>query len=100
MTKKIGTPLYIATELLEDKEHYGTGIDVYAFGILAYEIVTGIEPFSEKRKPATLKTLVKNFPENITEKMKELVSRCWSRDAKERPTFDEIFQLLSTDFSY
>lgn len=28
---------------------------------------------------------------------KELIERCWSHDPKERPTFDEIIQLLKSD---
>ena len=32
--------------------------------------------------------------------MKDLIEKCWSQDPKERPSFDEIFEKLSTDFSY
>ena len=49
MTGQVGTPLYMAPELYEsDDDNYGPGVDVYAFSILQYEIVTGQEPFSEK----------------------------------------------------
>ncbi|KAK8838287.1 hypothetical protein M9Y10_035710 [Tritrichomonas musculus] len=47
MTGQIGTPLYMAPEMFEDEEHFGPAVDVYAFALLAYEIVTGKEPFSE-----------------------------------------------------
>lgn len=50
MTKQIGTPLYMAPELHNDEEVYGTGVDVYAFALIAYEIITGIQPFSELGK--------------------------------------------------
>lgn len=33
-------------------------------------------------------------------KMKDLISQCWSRDPKERPPFEIIFEKLSNDFSY
>lgn len=32
--------------------------------------------------------------------MNELISRCWSPKVEDRPSFDEIFEQLSTDFSY
>lgn len=108
MTGKIGTPLYMAPELLEDDTHYGQGIDVYAFAILAYEIVSGKEPYSENGKPISLSNLVRKvlsggrpeISDGITEPMKELLNRCWSQDIKERPSFDEIFEKLSTEFTY
>lgn len=34
----------MAPELFKDEENYGPGVDVYAFSILAYEIVTGKDP--------------------------------------------------------
>ena len=32
--------------------------------------------------------------------MKELIELCWSQDPKEHPSFEYIFEKLSTDFSY
>ena len=69
MTGKIGTPLYMAPELIDDNDdddkedvgHYSSSIDVYAFAILAYEIVTGIEPFSKGGKSASLKVFLKKI---------------------------------------
>ncbi|KAK8883823.1 hypothetical protein M9Y10_042922 [Tritrichomonas musculus] len=107
MTGKIGTPLYMSPELFEDEEHFSPGVDVYAFGIMAYEIASGQEPYSENGKSITLTNLVRkvlngkrpDFVEGITEPMWELITRCWSKDPKERPSFDEIFDELSTNFS-
>ena len=107
MTGQIGTPFYMAPELFEDEGHFSTGIDVYAFGILAYEIVSGQEPYKEKGKSITLPNLVRKvlagqrpkFVDGITDPMWELITRCWSKDHNERPSFDEIFQELSTNFS-
>ncbi|KAK8871543.1 hypothetical protein M9Y10_007275 [Tritrichomonas musculus] len=108
MTGKIGTPLYMAPELMMDEDKYGPGIDVYSFAILAYEIVSGKEPFSTRGKPIKLVDLGNKvmsggrpeFTEGVTEKMKDLITQCWSQDYKDRPSFDEIFKKLSTDFSY
>ena len=47
MTGKIGTPLYMAPEILKGKTNYNETVDVYAFAIIMYEIVTLKVPFSE-----------------------------------------------------
>ena len=108
MSGKVGTPLYMAPELLQDEDHFGPGVDVYSFAILAYEIVSGVEPFSENGKQISFGKLVKKvlsgdrpkLNEMITEKMKNLLNRCWDMDINVRPSFDDIFNELSSNFSY
>lgn len=105
LTQKIGSPLYMAPEVLDDKGGYGPGVDVYAFAFLAYEIVTGKEPYSENGKPASTTTLFKKiglgirpeFPAGVPEQTQKLISSCWSQEPKDRPSFDEIFNALSND---
>lgn len=103
-----GTPLYMAPELFEDDNHFSPSIDVYAFSMLAYEIVTGKEPFNENGKRLNFAQLTKkileggrpDFPKCVKKKMKTLIQKCWSQKPIERPSFKEIFELLSKDFSY
>ncbi|RHZ79981.1 hypothetical protein Glove_139g165 [Diversispora epigaea] len=38
---------YIAPEVLSDDEEYTKAADVYSFGIIAYEIITGIPPYPD-----------------------------------------------------
>lgn len=116
MSGKVGTPLYMAPEMLitddsdeeGNKGHFGFGIDVYSFAIMAYEIVSGKEPFSENGIPISYFKLISKvasgqrpkLDEGITEQMKELLKRCWSQDIEKRPSFDEIFNELSSNFDY
>ena len=107
MTSGIGTPAYMAPELFENVEHYSASVDVYAFSMIAYEIVTGKVPFSELGQitPPVLGIKVMKgyrppFPSFVPVKMQNLISRCWSQNSEERPTFSEIFELLSNDFTY
>lgn len=108
MTGNIGTPLYMAPELMMDEDKYGAGVDVYSFAILTYEIVCGKEPFSLHGKPIKFADLCKKvmsgvrpeFTEGVTEKMKDLITQCWSQDCQNRPSFEEIFKKLSSDLSY
>lgn len=108
MSGNVGTPLYMAPELFEVSGKCTSGIDVYAFSILAYEIVTGEKPFSELGKvisPFVFSNKIisgcrPKFTQNVPSKMKDLIEKCWSKKVEERPTFEEIFDLLSDDFSY
>ena len=106
---KVGTPLYMAPELLDDDEdQMGFGIDVYAFAILVYEIASGKEPFAENGKSISLSKLVTKvmngerpkFTHVITNKMQNLLTRCWNQSVDKRPSFDDIFNEISSDFSY
>lgn len=107
MTNQIGTPLYMAPEILKDEHNYDFSVDVYSFAILAYEIASGQEPYKELGNITPFNLAFKvasgyrpKFNKNVTEKMKELLSKCWNEDVNERPSFNEIFQMLSNDFSY
>ena len=39
-----GTPEYLAPEIIRDK-HYGYSVDWYSFGLVLYEMLTGVNPF-------------------------------------------------------
>ena len=41
-----------------------------------------------------------SFPEFVPNKMQELIMRSWSGKVSERPSFEEIFNEPSSDFSY
>ncbi|MFZ1396572.1 MAG: BREX system ATP-binding domain-containing protein, partial [Candidatus Promineifilaceae bacterium] len=43
-SESIGTPLYLAPELFEDASH-STAADLYAVGVILYQLFTGVHPF-------------------------------------------------------
>lgn len=102
-----GTTAYIAPEVFQSN-HYSHKADVYSFGILMYEIITGEEAFSDIIH--NKQTTIFNFGMKITQgvrpkfsrpikpKMKKLIEQCWSHDPHKRPTFKEIFNKLSLSF--
>ena len=56
MTGCIGAPAYMAPELTDyEKESPGPSINVYAFGITLYGIVTRNEPYSKIKKLTPMK---------------------------------------------
>ena len=88
------------------ESHYDLSVDVYAFAILAYEIVSGKEPYfelgRERNKPFVLanKVVMGYRPQRvkgITNKMWNLLCKCWSEQPEKRPTFEYIYNELSKD---
>lgn len=105
----VGSPAYMAPELLDpDEDSYGAAVDVYAFGLLAFEVITGLSSWGHLKpfpKLAKFSKMVLSgerpkFNSNASEKMIALIQKCWAANPYDRPSFDEIFRLLSTDFSH
>lgn len=102
----IGTIQYMAPELFRDA-YYNNKIDVYAFGVLMYEVVTGKKAYKELLEAddfnafffaqKIMNGLRPTFDpsDSINPNFKEMIESCWSRDPKDRPTFEEIFEKLS-----
>ena len=99
-----GTPLFQSPELMEDVTMYSEASDVYAFGLIVYEIVDGL------RKPETRTAFKYNcdvingwrppFRKQISESYKELITACWNGSPDLRPTFQEIVEKLETEQSF
>lgn len=100
-----GTFQYMAPEVLQNRP-YDFKADVYSFGIIMYEVVTGLDPYPEFTKKIIFeydlrKSIVEEnyrpkFIDPIKNSLKELIEQCWSADPMKRPTFSEIFDKLSS----
>ena len=76
--------------------------NVYAFSLIVYEIMTLEEPFKNLDIPMLYtKVIIQNYrPEfkyPIANCYKELNTKCWSGNPEERPTFDEIVDILKNN---
>ncbi|OHT10164.1 hypothetical protein TRFO_20628 [Tritrichomonas foetus] len=98
-TQTAGSPVYMAPELLESRE-YSNKVDVYAFGVLCYEVLTCKYAFSEAKSLPDLITRVVNgkrpslTERTITDYFKALIDKCWSHNDEDRPSFKEIARKL------
>jgi TPR repeat protein/serine/threonine protein kinase len=86
----VGTFAYAAPEQLEAQEWYTEKVDVFSFGLVAYEIVRGVRAYSA-RAQRTLPEL----PLTLGPLMQNLIRRCWSLNPAERPSFQDILQEFS-----
>ena len=98
-----GTCLYIAPEVYKTKESTKSS-DVYAFGMILYEIIEGKNPF-KKLDTFNIWMKVTNsqrplFEKPINEAYHNLIERCWDQDPDARPTFDEIVDELRNNKEY
>ncbi|KAG0555597.1 hypothetical protein KC19_12G180600 [Ceratodon purpureus] len=74
--------------------------DVYGFGMVCYEVVTGKLPFQdifddELKSRIEKGDLKQELPDELDPKLRGLIESCWERDPNKRPTFEVICHLLN-----
>ena len=97
-----GNPRYWAPEIV-DRKPWSKATDVYAWAVTTVTFVTRKDVFldyvqGDSLKMTFLEDLLENdlrplVPENLAkcpQSLKDLLNKCWSRDATFRPTFVEI----------
>lgn len=98
-----GTPIYIAPEIWMEKE-YTTACDVYAFGIIVYEIITSLVPYHCKFQFEIITKIINGdrpaMDDSVPSSYRNLIERCWSKNPDDRPTFDQIVEEIKTDKSF
>lgn len=100
-----GTPIYMAPELYSTAD-YDNSVDVYAYGILIYQVLTGEVPFEEFDNPNQIPLKVSSgyrpkIPNFVPNSIRDLIKQCWAQNPEERPTFDYIVRrLMSKDFIF
>jgi serine/threonine protein kinase len=90
-TPEAGTWLYAAPEQLRPGYRYDEKVDVFAFGLIAYEII-GDHPAFPAGRSTTMPTLpTASDTDAFGALMGTLLPRCWSVCPGDRPYFQEIF---------
>ncbi len=98
MTRNIGTPLYMAPEILSGVGHYSQKADVYSYGILMVSLWNQKPPYYEMnvKNPSELfrsifeQGLRPRVESECTQSYFNLLSACLAQDPHSRPSFDEI----------
>ena len=96
-TMAFGTLTHMAPELLRDGQ-LSPQVDVYAFGLLAWEVLHGQSAFSDK-PAALISTLVMqgDRPEiraDLPAYLKDVIGSCWVQSSHKRPTWTAVINGL------
>ena len=105
--KVLGTPAYMAPEQIEGGP-ITPAVDIYAFGIVMFEMLTGVRPFSADTPVATaLKRLyeppplVRALAPDLDPRWEEVIQRCLARQPADRfsEASDVVAALTATSVS-
>jgi serine/threonine protein kinase len=89
---------YMAPEIFQGQK-YTTASDIYSFGMIMWEVMTGRRPFWDRSHDTDLiieivdglrPPIVTNAPEGYIELMEE----CWHSDPSKRPTATDIYEKI------
>ncbi|OAY76611.1 Serine/threonine-protein kinase HT1 [Ananas comosus] len=93
-----GTYRWMAPEMIKHKP-YGHKVDVYSFGLLLWEMVTGKIPYEDMTPVQAAfavvdKNLRPEIPSNCPAPVRALIEQCWSSHPEKRPDFWQIVKVF------
>lgn len=95
-----GTPVYISPEIWLNGD-YSKACDVYAFAFIVFEIITNEKPYDNSNFFDIINKISNNerpkFSSQINQCWKNLIELCWSQNPCDRPSFDQIVDMLKND---
>ncbi|XP_064650829.1 insulin-like peptide receptor isoform X2 [Lineus longissimus] len=94
---------WMAPESLKDGVFTSTS-DVWSYGVVLWEMATlAAQPYQGLSNEQVLKFVIDKGlmekPEGCPEKLFDLMCLCWKYNSKQRPTFNEIIEILVPDLS-
>jgi serine/threonine-protein kinase len=100
----IGTPTYMSPEQAAGDRELDARSDIYALGVVAYEMITGRVPFKAPTVPGILMKQITEPPADILksrpecpEELAATIMRCLEKDPESRwPTADALRRALET----
>ncbi|KAK1680546.1 hypothetical protein QYE76_041394 [Lolium multiflorum] len=98
MTAETGTYRWMAPEVIEHSP-YDQRADVFSFGIVLWELITGKLPYEDMTPlqaavAVVQKDLRPTIPADTHPMLVGLLQKCWQRDPALRPTFAEVLDML------
>ena len=106
MTNNIGTIYYCSPEVMDNSKNYTEKCDVYSFGIIMYEVLFEVTPYSNLALDSILTLALEiikgrrpTYPEDANYSNDELdflqlMQQCWSAKPDDRPMFSEVLTRL------
>ncbi|KAL8136979.1 hypothetical protein V2J09_002980 [Rumex salicifolius] len=88
-----GSPSYVAPELIRNRGYDGSGADIWACGVILFEMLSGYLPFNDQSLPHLYKKILEadyTCPEEFTKGQRNLLSGIFKSDPEKRITIPEI----------
>ncbi|KAG8075016.1 hypothetical protein GUJ93_ZPchr0006g45859 [Zizania palustris] len=98
MTPETGTYRWMAPEMIQHRP-YDHKVDVYSFGIVLWELVTGMLPFTNMTAVQAAFAVVNRgsrpaIPQDCVDTLSKIMTRCWDANPQVRPSFSEVVTML------
>lgn len=86
-----GTIDYLCPEIIQHR-YYDSSVDIWALGVLTYQLATGSAPFYNKDRQIQYKNVrnvIYNEPYYLSEGIKDFIRGLLKKNPKERMTINE-----------
>jgi len=93
-TERRGWQDYASLELLGKRPTIGTPTDVFSWGVVAYELLTGTLPFAQNDHKATRKPTPLAPDPHVPDDIQRLIEKALAPDPRARPCIDQLRQAL------
>ena len=86
----------MAPELIKGERRYDTKIDIWSFGIFAYEIAEGDPPYIREPQSRVMINIITRDPPEISNRWSDgfhdFVKACLTVDPEERPSAEDLLK--------